>query len=444
MKRKVIGLVVLGLVATAWGQQAFIDRENAKHKLAELREEHELRQYERDPEDPSLLALYYLSCSQSVDRVERELENYRLSEASVQELSATEVKYYNEELTNRMQVVAMKKQELSQVKEKMTQDSWKEATRILEERQREIEEAKVRIKIKRLKANELKPKVDLRAQRQNANTSEGANTLRERRRLRREREIEKPRQVNAPKQKTELDLLRDVINEFQEAYKLRKDYCSNRSLENQWDRPTSHEVSALEKQGFSNEVCILAFDYLTCTQKVEEAQKDLVDYKLNEASFAQLTAEETNFYQNQISNRIARLEDLQMAFEKVNAKMPPSVLAAIPVARTIRKEKKRLIEEGQRLANETREMEQKFCLLREGHYYEQSKPFFLAEDINGLNVSNLVIQQICRTPHSAFRGIRVFSYALTIMDGRITKIEELPEKKLSEKPIIPVIMEKNK
>ncbi len=88
--------------------------------------------------------------------------------------------------------------------------------------------------------------------------------------------------------------------------------------------------------------------------------------------------------------------------------------------------------------------EKKILLLRE----EQNtleKATLIAEDLNGLNISNLVIRQVCHIPNSGgFLGLRIFSYALTITDGRITKIEKLPDEKIGEKPIIPIIMEKNK
>ena len=261
-------------------------------------------------------------------------------------------------------------------------------------------------------------------------------TIRERRRPR--RQGGKAAQAKTPEQKTEWDCLREAINEFKRQY-------DSEPLEGRnWEGPTTYELSTLKKQGFSNEVCRLAFDYLTCTQKIESAQKNLIDYKLSEANLAKLTAEESEFYHGQVSNKIAHLERIQVALTNVVAKMPPSVFTAVPMARDIRNEGKRLEDECRRLANRASEMEQKFCLLREGLLYEHPKLPLIAEDLNGLNVSNLVIRQVCRTPHSLFRGLRVFSYALTITGGRITKIEELPEEKLGEIPIIPIIIEKNK
>ena len=271
------------------------------------------------------------------------------------------------------------------------------------------------------------------AKQDNAN---GKNTMRERRRAR--RQGGNTSQAKTPEQKTELDFLRDAINEFKGQY-------DSESLEGRnWEGPTTYELSTLKRQGISNEVCRLAFDYLTCTQKVESAQKNLIDYKLSEANLTKLTAEESEFYHGQVSNKIAHLERIQGALTNVVTKMTPFVLAVVPMARDIREEEKRLNKERERLASKAREMEGKFVLLRKGLDVEPESQL-IAEDLNGLNVSNLVIRQVCRIPNSGgYLGLRVFSYALTITDGRITKIEELPEEKLGELPIIPTIIEKNK
>ena len=435
MKRKVVGLVMLSLVATAWGRgkfidkQEFADRENAQHaierenmkrKSAMIRERLELRQYEREPEDPILLAIYYLSCSQSVDRVERELENYRLNEDSVKKLSATEIKYYNEELTNRMQVVAMKRQELNQVKGKMTRASWKETSRILKERQRETEEAEARIKIQMLKADELKPKAyernrPLRTGRQGRERTQNTSTRIFTR-------------ILTPEEEAELDSIREALSEFQKLAQSR----GNRYL-----RP--FEIRTLEKQGFSSEISNLAMDYFNCTQEVASVENDLRSYMLDATTLSALTADELAFYQLQVSNRVERVEKLQSALAKINGKMTTNMLAAVSAVCVINVRREQKAAESQK----RQEIEKKIKSLQEMKT-TQKRLQILTEDMSGLNVSNLVIRQVCCTPHSTFSGLRVFSYTLTITDGHITKIEELPEEKLGEIPIIPIIIEKNK
>lgn len=425
MKRHTIGLVIFSLIATAWGQ---------------LRYSEERKELESKGVTNGLYttACKYLSCLKDVASAEAALTSYTLSTNSVGQLTSQEYAYYQAERMKRGNKLQRAKETLEQLKSTLIEADW-HAISILqnyrdEKRKRDEIEKELESRIQMLKMSEWRAELRQRRPHQKVKAIPSTEGGKEKQILEKE---------------NDLDSLRDAIIEFQESYGLKSYGLRSDQLrrplrrgerELGWSESViAREVSALEKQGFSNDVCVLAFNYLMCTQKVESAQKDLHDYQINEISLAQLTEEELDFYKTELSNRKHDLEELQAALDKVNSKLMPTVCAALPIARDIWNEKERLEEKGRELKRKAYEMRQKIYLLRKN----QGTPKLIAEDLNGLTISNLVIRQVCEE-YSSIDEFRVFSYSLTITDGRITKIEELPSERLRVEPVTPIVLEKNK